>query len=101
MFLHEHDFIRFENYFVDGTKLEADTGKYSHIWKSNTLRYKAAVQARVKILMEEIDQINRNEDSVYENKDLPELGEQSDISSKQVEELAQHISQKLDENVIQ
>ena len=97
LFLHEHDFIRFENYFVDGTKLEADTGKYSHIWKSNTLRYKAAVQARVKILMEEIDQINRNEDSVYENKDLPELGEQSDISSKQVEELAQHISQKLDE----
>ena len=97
LFLHEHDFIRFENYFVDGTKLEADTGKYSHVWKSNTLRYKAVVQARVKTLMEEIDQINRSDDSLYENKDLPELGEQSDISSKHVEELAQHISQKLEE----
>lgn len=97
LFLHEHDFIRFENYFVDGTKLEADTGKFSHVWKSNTLRYKAAVQARVKILMEEIDQINHSEDSLYDNKDLPELGGQSEISSKHVEELAQHISQKLEE----
>jgi transposase len=97
LFLHEHDFIRFDNYFVDGTKLEADTGKFSHVWKSNTLRYKAAVQARVKTLMEEIDQINRGEDSLYDNKDLPELGEQSEISSKHVEELAQHISNKLEE----
>lgn len=97
LFLHEHDFIKFENYFVDGTKLEADAGKYSHVWKSNTLRYKAAVQARVKALMEEIDRINLCEDSIYEQKDLHQLGEQSDISSKHVEELAQHISKKLEE----
>lgn len=97
VFLHEHDFIKFENYFVDGTKLEADAGKYSHIWKSNTLRYKAMVQARVKKLMEEIDQINNSEDKLYEKQDLPELGEQSEISSKHVEELAQIISEKLEE----
>jgi hypothetical protein len=34
---------------------------------------------------------------LYENKDLPELGEQSDISSKHVEELAEHISNRLEE----
>ncbi|MFN8256191.1 MAG: transposase [Bacteroidales bacterium] len=33
LFLHEHEFIKFENYFVDGTKLEADAGKYSYVWK--------------------------------------------------------------------
>lgn len=95
LFLHEWGFIKFESYFVDGTKLEADAGKYSYVWKSNTERYKAAVQARVKILMDEINLINSNEDKVYEKEDLPELGEQSSISSKHVEELAQDINQKL------
>jgi len=95
LFLHEWGFIKFESYFVDGTKLEADAGKYSYVWKSNTERYKAAVQARVKILMDEINLINSNEDKVYEKEDLPELGEKSSISSKHVEELAQGINQKL------
>jgi transposase len=97
LFLHEYDFIKFENYFVDGTKLEADAGKYSYIWKRNTLRYKAMVLDRVKKLLEEIDQINSSEDRLYEKQDLPELGEQSEISSRQVEELAQIISEKLEE----
>ena len=97
LFLHEHHFIRFENYFVDGTKLEADTGKYSHIWKKNTQRYKAAVQSRVKDLMKEIEQLNEDEDKLYEKKDLPELGEQSEINLEQVEELAQCINGKLKE----
>ena len=95
LFLHEYGFIKFESYFVDGTKLEADAGKYSYVWKSNTERYKAAVQARVKILMDEIDLINSKEDTIYEKEDLPELGEKSSISSKHVEELAQGINQKL------
>lgn len=97
LFLHEHDFIKFETYFVDGTKLEADAGKYSHIWKSNTIRYKGLVQARVKVLMDEIDQVNECEERFYEKQDLPEIGGQSQISSKHVEELAQAISEKLDQ----
>jgi len=97
IFLHEHQFIKFESYFVDGTKLEADAGKYTHVWKSNTERYKAAVQARVKTLMAEIEQLNEGEDKLYEKRDLPELGEQSHINSKQVEDLAQNISKKLEE----
>lgn len=95
MFLHEHDFIKFENYFIDGTKLEADARKYSHVWKSNTLRYKAAVQERVKALMTEIEQLNNDEDKLFNGQNLPMSGENTEISSKLVEELAQGITQKL------
>lgn len=97
MFLRKHKYIKFENFFVDGTKLEADAGKYTHVWRKNTERYKSAVQARVKILMGEIEQLNQQEDKLYEKKDLPELGQESTISSAQVEEVAQNISKKLAE----
>lgn len=97
MFLAEHDFIKFETYFVDGTKLEADANKFSHVWKKNTERYKAAVQERVAKLMDEIEQVNQQEDELFAGKDLPELGEASQISSEQVGEIAQNISDKLDQ----
>lgn len=97
LFLREHGYIRIESFFVDGTKLEADARKYSQVWKSNTLRFKAAVQSRIKELMDEIDKINSEEDKIYENRDLPELGEQSDINSEQVEEVARSIIQKINE----
>jgi len=95
LFLHEHDFIKFENYFVDGTKLEADAGKYSHVWRKNTERYKAAVQKRVVELMKEIEEFNEKENKLYDGKDLPELGEESEISSEDVEQVAQAISKRL------
>ena len=88
LFLHEHDFIKFGNYFVDGTKLEADAGKYSHVWRKNTERYKEAVQKRVVELMKEIEEFNEKENKLYDGKDLPELGEESEISSGDVEQVA-------------
>ena len=97
LFLSEHNFIKFETYFVDGTKLEADANKYSHVWKKNTERYKAAVQKRVAELMEEIDLFNKQENKLYDNKDLPELGEESQITSDDVDKVAQALSQKLAE----
>ena len=71
--------------------------KFSHVWKKNTERYKAVVQERVAKLMDEIDQINQQEDELFAGKDLPELGETSQIRSEQVGEIAQNISDKLDQ----
>ena len=97
MFLHEHGFIKFEDYYVDGTKLEADAGKYTHVWRKNTERYKKAVQERVKTIMEEVEELNQQEDTLYGKGDLPEMGQTSEISSKKVEEVAQSINLKLQE----
>lgn len=97
IFLYEHDFIKFDNYYVDGTKLEADAGKFTHVWRKNTGRYKLAVQKRVKELMVEIEALNIEEDKMFGDKDLPVLGEESSISSGDVENVAQSINQKLED----
>lgn len=96
VFLHEHGFIKFEDFYVDGTKLEADAKKYSHVWRKNTERYKKAVQERVVAILEEVEEINKQEDQLYGKGDLPEVGGTSNISSKEVEEVAQAINEKLE-----
>jgi transposase len=97
MFLHEHGFIKFEDYYVDGTKMEADARKYSQVWGKNTKRYKKAVQEKVKAIMEEVEELNQQEDKLYGKGDLPEMGEASQISSEEVGEVAHTINQKLQE----
>jgi transposase len=47
----EEKYVKLENYFVDGTKLEANASKYSWVWARNTKRYKQRLQSQVKDLM--------------------------------------------------
>ncbi len=98
-FLEAKGYISFTDFFVDGTKIEADAGRYTHVWKKNTQRYKAAVQQRVKQLFAEIDQLNAAEDEKYGDADLPERGEDVDISSEEIRTTAQRLSDKLTETV--
>ena len=45
-YLVETGYIRLENYFLDGTKIEANANKYSFIWKKSTKKYKKKLQEK-------------------------------------------------------
>jgi transposase len=97
-FLHLKGYISFTDFFVDGTKLEADAGRYTHVWKKNTQRYKTSIQKRVKQLLIDIDKLNAAEDEKYGNADLPERGETADITSQEIHDVAQKLTIK--ENIV-
>jgi transposase len=48
----EEGYVKLENYFLDGTKLEANANKYSWVWAKSTKRYKHKLQEKVKALIE-------------------------------------------------
>jgi transposase len=95
--LHQEGYVKFEEYFVDGTMIEADANKYSHVWLKNTDRYKKAVRERVHGLLDEIERINKEEDSRYGDQDLEEMGETSTLTSEKIKELSDRINKKLQE----
>lgn len=84
LILEEGGYINLENYFVDGTKLEANASKYSYVWAKNTKRYKERVQQKVGQLLEKIEQLNQAEDSEYGEHDLPERGGRQPINAAQL-----------------
>ena len=94
-YLLENGYVKSEDYFLDGTKFEADAGKYSHVWKANTTRYKAKVTKRIEEILAEVDRINSEEDKLFEGKDLPEYGEGKPISSDDVKKIAESINAEL------
>jgi len=82
----ENKYIKLEHYFVDGTKLEANARKSSYVWSKNIKRYKEATQKKIKELVKHIEEVNREENLEYGEKDLEELGNDAVISSEKLKE---------------
>jgi len=91
-------YIKYENYFLDGTKIEANAGKYSWVWGKSTARYKENLKKKVGDHLALIDIIEQEESEEYGTSDLPELGNGKSINSESIREAAAKIDERLTEN---
>jgi hypothetical protein len=94
-FLQEHGYIKFETYYVDGTKLEANANRFSYVWKKNTLRHKEQLKQRVKEILKEIERINDEEEKAYGGNSLEELGRGNNIDSEKIKEAVRDLNEKI------
>jgi transposase len=92
IFLTDNKYIKLEDYFVDGTKIEANANRYSYVWSKNTQRYKAMTKSKIKGLLKEIERINQEEEKKYGEKDLEELGDDAEITSEKIEEQVEKLN---------
>lgn len=89
--LENKGYINTEEYFVDGTKIEANANKYTFVWKKAVEKYKTKLQEQVHELMKDIDKLNDDEDKIYPDKEIkPE-----EITPEELEEFAKRLSDKL------
>ena len=103
-FLLEHNYIKMENYFCDGTTLRADANQYKMVWKKNAERFKLKTQEKCEVLFKEIDTLNAAEDKQYADTDLEEHGNASTISkadiNKHIDKLNEKIKSTLDKRTL-
>jgi transposase len=91
----EQEHVKLEDYFVDGSKLEANARRHSAVWAKNTQRYKEGVQQKIRELLEEIEGANEIEQEEYGDQDLPEVGEAAEIDSQRVKEKMDQLNERL------
>ena len=91
----EEGYVKLENYFLDGTKIEANANKYSWVWGKSTRRYKQKLQEKVKELILEIEQVNEAENAEYGERDLEELGPDEPWDSHKLEQKIQELNRRL------
>jgi transposase len=95
----EEGYVKLEHYFLDGTKIEANAGKYTYVWAKSMKRNKDQLQKKINQLLEEIEQVNEEEEREYGDRDLEELGEESTIDAdrlnKKVQELDEILKRRL------
>jgi len=95
--LAEGGYVKLENYFVDGTKIEANANAHKVVWAKKTKRYKESVQEKIAQLLDEIEQENEKENKEYGDDDLDEMGGKGGISAKRLEEKVAELNQRLKE----
>ncbi|RME58688.1 IS1182 family transposase [Candidatus Parcubacteria bacterium] len=93
--LHEQGYINLEQYFQDGTKMEANANKYSYVWRKSVRRYKKRLKEKIQGLLAHIDEVNEKENAYYGTKDLAELGEQASLSSEKLSEIVAELDKEL------
>jgi len=86
-------YIKAENLFIDGTKIEANANRYSYIWKKNVERHESMVKQRVKKLLSYIDELQKEEDEEYGSHNLEEY--EGNLTADQIEKAVEEINQKL------
>lgn len=92
VFLVEQGYIKFENYFCDGSTFGANANRYKMVWKKNAQRYKEATEGKCKELLRQIEELNIAEENSYGHRDLEETDPSSQPNleaqiSAQVEKL--------------
>ena len=92
--LESKGYINSEEYFVDGTKIEANANKYSFVWKKSVERQKELLQKKVRELMEEIDRLEEEEEKSYSGEDK----QPEEVTPDELEEFAKRLSDKLNCN---
>ena len=91
----EQGHVKLEDYFIDGSKLEANARRYSAVWGKNTKRYKEQVHKKIRELWEEIERENEAEQEEYGDRDLPEVGEEAEIDSQRLKEKIEELNERL------
>ena len=94
--LYEKGYVKLEKYFVDGTKIESAANKYTFVWKGSVEKYEKKLDEKIRELIKEINTIAEQENDIYGDKDLEELGEGAEVTSKEIKEVAQKINNKLE-----
>ena len=103
-YLIEGGYVTLENYFLDGTKIEANANKYKWVWAKSTAKYKERLQEKIQELLENIERENDAEQEAYGDKDLEEVGGgnkqggggiDSEALQKRIERLNERLADKM------
>jgi len=93
----EEGYVKLENYFVDGTKVEANANRHKVVWAKSRAKYEQRLREKVKELLKEIDAVNEAENEEYGDKDLEEMGGGGGLTSEKLEKKIEELNQRLKE----
>jgi hypothetical protein len=93
----EEGYVKLENYFVDGTKVEANANRHKVVWAKSRAKYEKRLREKVKELLKEIDAVNEAENEEYGDKDLEEMGGGGELTAEKLEQKIAELNQRLKE----
>jgi len=89
-------YIKLENYFVDGTKIESASGRYTFVWKKTVEKNDSKLDEKLRAYVKMAERAWEDENDEYGNRDLEELGGKEKFTSADVKELAGILRERIE-----
>ena len=89
-------YIKLENYFVDGTKIESASGRYTFVWKKAVEKNDKKLDAKLRAYIKTAEAVWEDENGEYGDRDLEELGGKEGYTSADVKEIANVLRERLE-----
>ena len=95
--LNRKGYVSLEKYFVDGTKIESAANRYTFVWKKAVEKNEKKLDEKLRIFLNDVDEITHKENQVYGDKDFAETGTDDPVPSEDIKAAAEEINKKLAE----
>jgi transposase len=102
----EEKYITMENYFLDGTKIEADANKYSFVWKKSTKKFEKNLKEKIQETLQHIHELTQleagtSQEETQQNDEniVPNLEVVAEQLEEKVAELTEEIKKEQDTKV--
>ena len=90
----EQGIIEGKDVFVDHTKNEANSNKHKIVWRKQVEKQLEKIDNELDELFKHIDEVNKEEENIFGNKDLPEQ-ERDDFDNNKVREIIDKINERV------
>ena len=80
--LHELEYVSLKVQYIDGTKLESASGRYTFVWKKSVEKNKAKLEANITSVLAEIDEQIKQDQSELSREDTPKSIDSSELKKK-------------------
>jgi transposase len=87
--------IQFENYFVDGTKLEANANRHKMVWKKQVKNNKQRLDGKINALLDEIDQVIEKEEAEADKFEKAEKERDEAFNSERTKAAIRELEERL------
>jgi transposase len=89
-------YVKLENYFVDGTKIESAAGRYTFVWKKGVETNDRKLDEKLRAYVRLAEAVWEDEQKEYGDRDLEELGGKDGYTSGDVKELAEALAERIE-----
>jgi transposase len=89
------NYITMEQYFLDGTKIEANANKYSFVWKKSTLRLEEKLKEKIEATLRSIHEITQQEAREPEEEVLEKLPAKLEEAAAVLEEKVDRLTEQI------
>jgi transposase len=88
--------VKLEDYYFDGTKIEANANKYTFVWRKSTEKYDKKLDEKFQQILLSIEEVAKEDELTEKEMDFQEKLEATPITSEKIAETVKKLEERLE-----